>query len=497
MRPSPGADGSFSFRSVLTDASGEDHSGVSEPQSSLGENEAEQAHAPGNGEKSIPGASSPASCSFQLLVAATPEAHALLPAESLAVLNKQPQAAPQTDGGSDLLTASGPVRLGSTKRPHIGSETSGAMDSKDAPTLQHNPVAPLTSPVVANQPELFRAVPGNAGLNGPSELKCAAAQDDNTAATPAPAIADGSSALKVTDLAFGVKIRTAHQDKAFAIPEANGVLPLKGLATATAGSLKSTVSGGGADSTLAVSGVRNGHGSENQDGAGARQHADSQSSPGNRLYRHESDEAISSESSPRTNEMLTQNFGRGPSVLSTGSSSTAAEMNQTPSAQATTAVAVADRPHPVVDAGIQAGGTVVKNVSIQVEGERGQSVEIRIEHRAGELNVDVRSGDTDLSQKLRQNLGELENKLGQTGYKAEAFQPGAADTRHQQSQSQDRSHNQDQRGNSQSNSGGQQQQRGTGQQRNNQDTRPRVNGPRFQQMFSPELEGATANGIGS
>jgi hypothetical protein len=57
---------------------------------------------------------------------------------------------------------------------------------------------------------------------------------------------------------------------------------------------------------------------------------------------------------------------------------------------------------------------------MRIEDPSGQTVEVRIGHRSGELNVDVRTGSSTLSQDLRQSLGDLESRLSQNGYRADA-----------------------------------------------------------------------------
>lgn len=76
---------------------------------------------------------------------------------------------------------------------------------------------------------------------------------------------------------------------------------------------------------------------------------------------------------------------------------------------------------PVSDKTVQS--TVGRPVAVRIENPDGQAVEIRIGHRAGELNVDVRTANAGLSHDLREDLGDLESRLRQNGYRADALDP--------------------------------------------------------------------------
>lgn len=66
----------------------------------------------------------------------------------------------------------------------------------------------------------------------------------------------------------------------------------------------------------------------------------------------------------------------------------------------------------------------VKQLSIQV-GQEQQRVELRVVERAGELQVAVRASNPDMAQGLRQGLSDLVGQLGQNGFHADAWRPGA------------------------------------------------------------------------
>ncbi|MBM3747504.1 MAG: hypothetical protein FJW34_17090 [Acidobacteria bacterium] len=57
--------------------------------------------------------------------------------------------------------------------------------------------------------------------------------------------------------------------------------------------------------------------------------------------------------------------------------------------------------------------------------EHGQ-VQVRVVERAGEIKVAVHTPDTELAQSLREQLGELVQRLARTGYHTETWQPGEA-----------------------------------------------------------------------
>ncbi len=56
----------------------------------------------------------------------------------------------------------------------------------------------------------------------------------------------------------------------------------------------------------------------------------------------------------------------------------------------------------------------------------GQRVEVRLSERGGDIHVAVRTTDASLSGAMRQDLPALTAKLEQSGFRAEAWQPGAA-----------------------------------------------------------------------
>lgn len=67
----------------------------------------------------------------------------------------------------------------------------------------------------------------------------------------------------------------------------------------------------------------------------------------------------------------------------------------------------------------------VKQLSIQVGQDQQQRVELRVVERSGELQVSVRAANPDLAQGLRQGLSDLVGQLGQSGFHADAWRPGA------------------------------------------------------------------------
>jgi hypothetical protein len=56
----------------------------------------------------------------------------------------------------------------------------------------------------------------------------------------------------------------------------------------------------------------------------------------------------------------------------------------------------------------------------------GQRVEVSLTERGGDIHVAVRSSDARLSDAMRQDLPALTSKLEQSGFRADAWQPGAA-----------------------------------------------------------------------
>jgi hypothetical protein len=70
----------------------------------------------------------------------------------------------------------------------------------------------------------------------------------------------------------------------------------------------------------------------------------------------------------------------------------------------------------------------LQNISLQVGAPGAQKVEIRMVHQPGELQVAVRTGDSDLSHGLQQGLSDLVGRLQESGYHAEAWRPGGPDS---------------------------------------------------------------------
>jgi hypothetical protein len=63
----------------------------------------------------------------------------------------------------------------------------------------------------------------------------------------------------------------------------------------------------------------------------------------------------------------------------------------------------------------------VRDIAFQLPGTRG--VEVRVTERAGEVKVEVRSGDAALTQDLRANLHELVSNLERKGLSGEVAHP--------------------------------------------------------------------------
>jgi hypothetical protein len=70
----------------------------------------------------------------------------------------------------------------------------------------------------------------------------------------------------------------------------------------------------------------------------------------------------------------------------------------------------------------------VQEISLRVDGNDNQRVELRVRERGGEIRLTVRSADEGLAREMRGNLSELSNKLGESGYRTETWQPSHADS---------------------------------------------------------------------
>jgi hypothetical protein len=126
----------------------------------------------------------------------------------------------------------------------------------------------------------------------------------------------------------------------------------------------------------------------------------------------------------------------------------------------------------------------MKEISLQVEAAEGQKVEVRMVQRAGDLQIAVRSVDSDTAQGLRHGLSDLASRLNESGYHAETWRPGQPSPS-QQSPSDG----------SQSQSGGSQQDRG--QRDNNSRNRPRWIQELEANLGSGSNSKGQFNGIGS
>jgi hypothetical protein len=116
----------------------------------------------------------------------------------------------------------------------------------------------------------------------------------------------------------------------------------------------------------------------------------------------------------------------------------------------------------------------MKDISVRIQSEQGENVDVRILHRAGDVQIAVKSASGETTQGLRHGLSELSDRLNASGYHADTWHPGqtatAADTNTSDSGNSQHSQQQSQ-GDSQSNSGWSQQQ--GGRRDDNQSNRPR------------------------
>jgi hypothetical protein len=120
----------------------------------------------------------------------------------------------------------------------------------------------------------------------------------------------------------------------------------------------------------------------------------------------------------------------------------------------------------------------MKDISVRIQSEQGENVDVRILHRAGDVQIAVKSASGETTQGLRHGLSELSDRLNASGYHADTWHPGQATTAADNpadsggSQYSQQHHSQEQsQGDSQSHSGWSQQQ--SGQRDDNQSNRPR------------------------
>lgn len=118
----------------------------------------------------------------------------------------------------------------------------------------------------------------------------------------------------------------------------------------------------------------------------------------------------------------------------------------------------------------------MKDISVRIQSEQGENVDVRILHRAGDVQIAVKSASGETTQGLRHGLSELSDHLNATGYHAETWHPGqtttaAENTADSGNSQQQHSQQQQSQGDSQSHSGWSQQQ--GGRRDDHQNNRPR------------------------
>jgi hypothetical protein len=116
----------------------------------------------------------------------------------------------------------------------------------------------------------------------------------------------------------------------------------------------------------------------------------------------------------------------------------------------------------------------MKDISVRIQSEQGENVDIRILHRAGDVQIAVKSASGETTQGLRHGLSELSDRLNATGFHADTWHSGQTTTAAENNADSGNSQNSQQQqsqGDSQSHSGWSQQQRG--QRDDNQNNRPR------------------------
>jgi hypothetical protein len=74
-----------------------------------------------------------------------------------------------------------------------------------------------------------------------------------------------------------------------------------------------------------------------------------------------------------------------------------------------------------------AAAPAAHDIKIELNGG-GQRVEVRLTERGGDVHVAVRTPDARLSDAMRQDLPALAAKLEQSGFRADGWQPGAANS---------------------------------------------------------------------
>ena len=68
----------------------------------------------------------------------------------------------------------------------------------------------------------------------------------------------------------------------------------------------------------------------------------------------------------------------------------------------------------------------LKDLSFRIQQADGSAVQLRVTQHSGELRLAVHAANADLSQGLRESLGDLTKKLADGGFRAETWRPGVA-----------------------------------------------------------------------
>lgn len=92
--------------------------------------------------------------------------------------------------------------------------------------------------------------------------------------------------------------------------------------------------------------------------------------------------------------------------------------------QSSSATSAAD-----VDSGAGASrNDSVRNVRLQLDGDNNQRVDVRLTEQGGELRVNVRSADANLTQAMQDHMPDLTNRLGQQHFRTEVWLPRSSQT---------------------------------------------------------------------
>jgi hypothetical protein len=279
-------------------------------------------------------------------------------------------------------------------------------DSETPATADENP-APKRIVGISVQPRLSAEAPGAAARATETQP-----DPDRPLAVDA-SVADGS--LSKLAPAFEVRLQAAEPQESAAAT----VAPSSTAADAAKSGDPRPTKDNTPDSAEAAAAATEAAPGVNQSAASNSKHGDGSHHPG----QEKPQDPASTASQPDASADLAQaRFDLNAPVAPAGS-----PISSTHAAGSSAAPAPAEAaPEPPTPA---AAAPVAHDIKLELNIGGGQRVEVRLTDRAGDIHVAVRTPDARLSDAMRADLPALAAKLEQSGFRTDAWQPGAGGER--------------------------------------------------------------------